>query len=273
MFNKKSSFTLAEILITVTIIGIIAVITLPRMVGNINVQAARTKFRNTYVQLQNGLKIAENRDKIRFDELTKIEHENASDNEKNCMDDFVRRYFNGTPVTRDDVNSSNNFKLGTINVLNPTEQHLVHLTKIERIYKLPNGVQLLVPNVVISRISMSTGGSFPCPGDGSSAESSNANAYYCILYIDINGRRGPNNNLGYVTKGMGNSSPTQDTEACLNVEDSSYFYGISYLDNYCRVPDNVYFDIFPIIFSSVDHGIFPANNAVMTVLNNRKNGD
>ena len=68
MFNKKSSFTLAELLITITIIGIIAVVTLPRMMGNINIQASRIKFRNTYNQLQNGFKIAENRDKIRFDE-------------------------------------------------------------------------------------------------------------------------------------------------------------------------------------------------------------
>ena len=54
MFVKKSSFTLAEILVTMTIIGILVAILIPPLVNGANTGAAKIKFRNTYNQIQKG---------------------------------------------------------------------------------------------------------------------------------------------------------------------------------------------------------------------------
>ena len=55
--NKSSGFTLAEVLITLGIIGIVAAMTLPSLIGNYKEKVLVTQVKKTYSELQNALKM------------------------------------------------------------------------------------------------------------------------------------------------------------------------------------------------------------------------
>lgn len=56
---KKYGFTLAEVLITLGIIGIIAVLTLPKIISKYNETITINKLRKTYSELQQAIKMSE----------------------------------------------------------------------------------------------------------------------------------------------------------------------------------------------------------------------
>ena len=58
----KNGFTLAEILITLGIIGVISAITIPQLQANVRKQQLRTKFLKTYSMLQQTFKTMEAND-------------------------------------------------------------------------------------------------------------------------------------------------------------------------------------------------------------------
>ena len=57
--KKKNAFTLAEVLITLGIIGIVAAITLPLLVQNYQKMVLKNQFKNAYSIAQNAYKMAE----------------------------------------------------------------------------------------------------------------------------------------------------------------------------------------------------------------------
>lgn len=57
--NKKLAFTLAEVLITLGIIGVVAAITIPSLITNYEKKATITKLKKTYSELANAVKLSE----------------------------------------------------------------------------------------------------------------------------------------------------------------------------------------------------------------------
>ena len=51
---KKQAFTLAEVLLTLTIVGIIASYTIPALIQNVEVAQNRIAFKQSYSILKNG---------------------------------------------------------------------------------------------------------------------------------------------------------------------------------------------------------------------------
>ena len=58
--KKKKAFTLAEVLITLTIIGVIAAITIPTLMKNYQNHANYAALKKTYSIIQNAYKLVEN---------------------------------------------------------------------------------------------------------------------------------------------------------------------------------------------------------------------
>ncbi len=56
--NKKTAFTLAEVLITLAIIGVVAAMTIPTLVQNYNERVTVTKVKKTYSMLTQAFKLA-----------------------------------------------------------------------------------------------------------------------------------------------------------------------------------------------------------------------
>lgn len=57
MFLKKIGFTLAEVLITLGIIGVVAAMTMPTLVSKYRQRALETAFKKTYSNLMQAYKI------------------------------------------------------------------------------------------------------------------------------------------------------------------------------------------------------------------------
>ena len=237
MFIKKSAFTLAEILITLTIIGIIAAAVLPRTFGNANSQSAKNKFRATYAQIQKGFKVAKEVDNVSFFEIEKIEHENNSDNETTNVDDFVKKYFGAKiPATGHSLEGDSGVT-----------------------YQLPNGSQLILPSETVTIIE----------GNNGCIATSTLNQK-CIAFIDINANKAPNNQLGKVLYTGNNNTPDDDTGACMSgSSDEVYAINTEIYNKDCILPKDVYFDIFPVVLE--DNDIKPYSNAVQAVLADKNN--
>ena len=58
MFNYKRAFTLAEVLITLVIIGVIAAISVPTIVANANQKANESRAKKVYSTLANAMTMA-----------------------------------------------------------------------------------------------------------------------------------------------------------------------------------------------------------------------
>lgn len=59
MYNKKFAFTLAEVIITIGIIGIIAEITIPNLVSDYQKQVTVNKLKKTYSEISQAIKLSE----------------------------------------------------------------------------------------------------------------------------------------------------------------------------------------------------------------------
>lgn len=250
MSKQKSAFTLVEILITLTIIGILAVVLIPRTVGNTSSEAARVKLRNTYNQLQNGMEFARNNDRVNFVEIAKLEHSSDSDNESTNIDDFVSKYFNGTAITRDDDLN------GGLSVNSTVADNF---EAIARTYRLPNGAHLM-----ISQNTVNVAKDYGCTGPVATGN----DARLCVIYIDINGAKGPNISMGTILKRSGDGFTGADvTGACLSTTGSEYKV-VRDINGYCDIPVDVNYDIFPFLIWG--DNIRPYSNAVLAALNGVK---
>ena len=64
--KKFKAFTLAEVLITIGIIGIVAALTLPTLIGNYRKSVVENKLKSTYSQLANMLQIVNTENDLSF---------------------------------------------------------------------------------------------------------------------------------------------------------------------------------------------------------------
>ena len=99
MNNKKFGFTLAEVLITLAIIGVVAALTLPTLITNHKNKVRMTKLQQTYAIISQALHLAQ----AEHGSLSHWDYSadpTDSDNQKA----FVEKYKN---VIRDYVNKKN----------------------------------------------------------------------------------------------------------------------------------------------------------------------
>ena len=172
-FNSKNNgFTLAEVLITLGIIGVVAAMTLPTLVQNQqkrSLEVATQKFYSTMSQAVKKYMADEGVDDLRNTPLTDMSDDfsNWEDAEKAC-DDFVQKYLKVAKVCENGC-FADNYK--TLN----GEIYVVYGLKTEE--KLHTGTFMLADGAVFDIDS----GDYVTPVE---------------LYVDVNGRKGPNK-LGY----------------------------------------------------------------------------
>lgn len=175
------AFTLAEVLIAMTIIGIIAVLTVPNLLTDSTSKANNTKFKTTFAQIQQGLITAAN---VRKNEFVKV-GENAANKDKTIeqLDAYMNKHFS--------VSTSNR---------NGIDDEIKDAIANGRVYKLKNGSQL-----IFTSASIITMQSYGC-----------SNSHSCTAYIDINGQQGPNE---VVQCTSGTTSITDITSECTVSDD------------------------------------------------------
>lgn len=85
MINKEKAFTLAEVLITLGVIGVVAALTLPTVIQNYQKQVTINKLKKVYTKLNQAVKMSEI-DNDAFENWSKISDEVTEE-------EFVNKYF------------------------------------------------------------------------------------------------------------------------------------------------------------------------------------
>ena len=189
--NSKSAFTLAEVLITLGVIGVVAAVTLPTLIKNYQKHAWTNSLKGNYSLLNQGFQKMMADEGLEFIYDTEAfksigEYENHGMKFKSCS-------------SNDDINSNlckdfyNNLKYYF---------KIVSIGKINNYsYKYLNGINSYVINSNI--ITLSNGATILNYSFGSSSSTNSrcqiihsAGGHTCTqqghFYIDINGKKGPN---------------------------------------------------------------------------------
>lgn len=168
--NNKKAFTLAEVLITLGIIGIVASMTLPTLVNKYKKQEAITSLQKTYTVLNQALKMSEAENEA-------YEYWQAASDmgPGEYFEKYWKPYFKITRVcnTYKECGYSSitpwlllNGQRSTLNVVNP---------QLRSTFFTPDGVLIAISGFT---------GSTNLDDPGSAVDT--------FIYVDINGRKNPN---------------------------------------------------------------------------------
>ena len=89
MRNKRLAFTLAEVLVTLMIIGVIASMTIPGLMRNADDRTVATNLKKIYAELNQATKLA-----MTEYSATRFCRTGLTDDEQTFEDDFIKKYFN-----------------------------------------------------------------------------------------------------------------------------------------------------------------------------------
>lgn len=195
---KKSAFTMAEIMITMTIIGVIAILTLPTRMVATKTKAYNVLFKSTFAQFQDGLTNAANVHKHSF---VYVGGDDTATNSKYTLDEYLADNFNAKPIStvwQPAIGEAVEYTYSGVSGVTSDK-----FSTMSKAYKLQNGVTILFPEASI-KVMNATGCTKTNP---------------CPAYIDINGSDDPNS----IVSCEGDTDTSQDlTEECKIDTNSGY---------------------------------------------------
>ena len=250
MFNiKKNAFTLSEVLIALTIIGVVAAITVPRVMTGSKTKADVVKLKRAYIAIQDALRIASAKQNYNMSDITSFKKDN--NHPYNAQDLLAGTFdakllsssytYNGIPGSK---NQSGNYTYpcyGTAgNIGACTTGTTVPIAQEgDLVYSGRNGVYYIIKAKAMDDDTLRNCSSLSKP---------------CMLYIDINGKdKGPNEIIT-----CNNNTETRGTFTSSN---GDYYYTEP---TACEVDDRIVTDIY--LFYIFDGEVRPATSATVAVL-------
>ncbi len=172
--KKKTAFTLAEVLITLGIIGVVAAITIPNLISNYKAKILRTQFLKTYSTIAQAIKLMEN-DDVSTDLVNYV---------NGTRHTTLAKYMTNTTICSGHTENTNKQPDGcyTYKMNNTSERYKFLTEKSSGIHDGEfNDGQLMLPTGALVFFD-------DCPkGEGFKG---------CRIYVDINGLKQPNQ-MGY----------------------------------------------------------------------------
>ena len=233
--KKHSGFTLAEVLITLTIIGVVSALTLPSLNTNTGSARNRATLKKALSVLNNAVRMNEARNGWNLANITQksdVENCDNTDPQENfsmCAllnDALVGETFLGTGT---EFNGEYNSRFGVMeNILGGSTGALIG-------YQLSDGIF-----VGILGFSPNDFNNVSC------TEDNDGRTRVCGGFIDVNGRRGPNLEI-----------------QCIDPQNTAYLGNEGYDE--CEVQNNSNADVFPITF--YDSTVELASNAARAFFN------
>ena len=240
---RKAGFTLAEVLITLGIIGVVAAMVIPSLISNINATRFRTQFKKTLATLNQAGKMSQAQYGFSFGDINTHDYGCGVEGAGACC-----------------INANPENIYSICSLINGTINKVAYAEMIEEPYYSiysNNGVEesLSQPIWILSDGSLFTSEADMCKTPtltGKPATPENLKSIrYCRGWIDVNGIAQPNKIVscsdGKATKYL----YEDDVEPCVVSNDSNHLT-----------------DIFPVLF--YDSNVIPATNAAQYVLNNTK---
>ena len=231
--NKKSAFTLAEVLITLGVIGVVAAMTLPVLMQNIKGAQFISKFKKELSVLNQAVTI--NKAKYDWDFSDAVEEHSLISNHNSVADIFTKN-----------LKVSKNVYI----MMFPGDGKVNYVDTYDIKFSINRDgwfggdyYTFMLPDGAIVSYSEASFGPCSLPKDMSLNEWINSDSfgYSCIGFIDVNGPQLPNKEVSCAT---GNTSTN--------------------LDEPCPVDNNSIGDVFPVVY--YDSVVAPASNAAAAVL-------
>ena len=172
MYNKFKGFTLAEVLITLGIIGVVAALTLPSLIQNYQKQVWVNQLKKTVSVLENGFKLimtTENVDKLSDTTLWQTAMSSPCNYTTNCAEfyNIFSKYFNaGGNLTNTNSRTFSSLK---------DSSSVVYGTNYE--IKLNSGANLTI---------------FAFSGTPNASNPWGPHSHVAAMIIDVNGNQKPN---------------------------------------------------------------------------------
>lgn len=266
--NRKRAFTLAEILIALTIIGVVSALTIPNIMRNTQAAQYKTAFKKGMAELNQAIAEYINGEGRN---LAQIEYSSAPDAGISRI--FTKylgaKEIKGWPVTvhltlptfNDESNNKHITIDGIKNVRNVLLDDSEEAYKDRyKYYMLSDNIAVIVPNKLngCGRPHVNVSENLT---KLSYAYSSFGN-YGCLIYVDTNGPKGPNQSI----VGVSSIEPTEDACAYIVRPDEAHGYMLTNKDKeYCQLTDDAVTDIFPVVL--FNEMAYPATVAGYWVLN------
>ncbi len=178
--SRKAAFTMAEVLITLGIIGIVAAMTLPSLIGKYQKKVTVTRLKRTYTVLSQAVQrsIADNGDPSGWNTESYYWSEGSQANLQKILETFSSTYIVPYLAKINRIEYASFKDLGYKQVIIPNETSTRYLDMRGQIIILNDGS--------IIQLRMSTSGNL-------GTEENRVEKYIDIMIIaDINGFRGPN---------------------------------------------------------------------------------
>lgn len=259
MHKKYSAFTLAEILVSLTIIGVVAALTISNVMINVNAAQARASLKKAISSLnqailtnatEDGFDCAETigaGEQSLYDIIeTRLQGRALTANDDTDERWFIYANYISSPVDVSQTNMVAEPVVSEEEVIYPYAPDGSHDYRT-RYYSLPDGMTLIMPPNMVScgNPRLLNNGGIPTTFTG------NANTA-CIGFIDINGSKGPNQVVGCEAR-------PADIEADAN----EYILPEPGAARICEIKEKGITDVFPILF--YNDRVFPATYAAMSV--------
>ncbi len=216
---KKCAFTLAEVLITLGIIGVVAAMTIPTLVSKTTANRYRAQYKKTVATLSQAARLSQSQYDFDFAGLEGTCINPANDNPENVM--TICAILNGTLTGASfhyitDLNMKNGLKYG-----NNISANIKSGSFLSRgSYMINGGYAYILSDGSLVAINYKVG-QFPCTLDlAQSVLDTNPTGQglsECFGFIDVNGVEGPNKE---VSCSSGDDSLDKDT--CIVKNDIKY---------------------------------------------------
>ncbi|MBE7712116.1 MAG: type II secretion system protein [Cyanobacteria bacterium SIG26] len=252
MSNKKLAFTLAEILITLGIIGVVAAMTIPNLISNTNGAKFRTQYKKTLTTLNEAGLLAQTQYNVNYGDMSQLCDDETPgsilDTDSLCA--ILNSTLTGTSYRKMyHMKMSNGQSYADL----PFEEMptIKNIQLRDWVFVLPDGAIVAIPDEAVN-CSVPAGTSLTnailtTSKSLGSTDERLMGLKQCIGYIDVNGIEPPNREVN-CTEGETSATPEVP----------------------CRVENNRQnlTDIYPIVFH--DAIVEPASNAAKFVLSSTK---
>ena len=179
--RKKAAFTMAEVLITLGIIGIVAAMTLPSLIANYRKKVIVTQLKRTYTVLSQAVErsIADYGDPSGWGLEGYFKTQNTQENQQYIIENFTRTYI--VPyLAKLQKSEWGAFKDFGYTKIQESESSSMH-------YTTRKGYMLALNDGTIMQVSLSTQNY-----GGPDEEDRDDRLMDVIIIADVNGKRGPN---------------------------------------------------------------------------------
>jgi len=275
LFKEVRAFTLAEVLIALTIIGVVSALTIPNLMRNTQAAQSKTAFKKSITQLNQaiaeysnaeGQNIAQARLTIDTDndnkvnsDIFKIFENYLGAKQTNPWDVVVHlempTYSASSSNTDDvDVPATLKFQSGILKEDSTQNEY--------RYYSLPDGTALIVPETIMGcgRPHTKLYGRDEADSYSDDYKFIPHGNYSCLVYVDVNGSKGPNQSI----IGVSSNDPTLD--ACSRIiRPDEDFMVTNNSKEFCKLTDEAVTDIYPVVL--FNDKAYPATVAGYWVLN------